>query len=70
MCSTAHLREAGLMGLEKEAVHVGHLHLVVVEEQQLADPTSVQRKFFLKSELPSENRTVPYSSFFYVFEPN
>jgi hypothetical protein len=28
------------VGLEEEPVHVGHLHLVVIKEQQLPDSTS------------------------------
>ena len=33
--AATHLRQAGLVRLEEETVHVGHLHFVIVEEEQL-----------------------------------
>jgi hypothetical protein len=41
-----HLRHASLVGLEEEPVHVGHLHLIVIKEQQLSDSTSEQENRF------------------------
>jgi hypothetical protein len=41
-----HLRHASLVGLEEEPVHVGHLHLVVIKEQQLSDSTSAPENGF------------------------
>jgi hypothetical protein len=34
------------VGLEEEPVHVGHLHLVIIKEQQLPDSTPAPENGF------------------------